>query len=118
MNLRHISALCVLLLGLSGPVLAQDDGRAGSNTEASFSEETLEQFVEAHSEVMAIRDEYTERLQEAEDRDEAMALQEEANERMVSAVTDTGLSVEEYGQIAQAASADTELAERIEGMMD
>ncbi|UEX78967.1 DUF4168 domain-containing protein [Sediminicurvatus halobius] len=116
MTLRPMMAALALLLALAlgGPVLAQnDEGGAGG-----YSEETLQQFVEAHSGVLAIRDEYTQRLQEADDREQAMALQEEANERMVNAVTDTGLSVEEYGEIARAASGDTELSERIQDMME
>lgn len=118
MKFRHLTAVLALLLafGLALPALAQDSGDTPSG--ADYSSEELERFAEAHSAVMAIRDEYTQRLQEAEDRDQAMELQEEANERMVEAVTDTGLSVEEYGEIARAASGDTELAERIQGMME
>lgn len=127
MPFRRITLATALILGfgLAMPLWAQDQGaQAQPETQqeapsaADFSEDQLENFAEAHSNVMEIRDEYTQRLQEAEGREQAMSLQEEANEKMVSAVTDTGLSVEEYGQIARAASNDTELAERIQSMMN
>jgi len=120
-----IATALILGLGLAMPLWAQDQGaetqpetQQQAPSAADFSEDQLENFAEAHGEVMEIRDDYTQRLQEAEGREQAMSLQEEANEKMVSAVTDTGLSVEEYGQIARAASNDTELAERIQEMMN
>lgn len=129
MKLRRITTATALILGLglAMPLWAQEEGAQTQQPEggqqeapsaADFSEDQLEQFADAHGEVMEIRDDYTERLQEADGREQAMELQEEANEKMVSAVTDTGLSVEEYGQIARAASNDTELAERIQEMME
>ncbi|PWG65776.1 DUF4168 domain-containing protein [Sediminicurvatus halobius] len=120
-----VATALILGLGLAMPLWAQDEGaQAQPETQqeapsaADFSEDQLESFAEAHGEVMEVRDDYTQRLQEAEGREQAMSLQEEANEKMVEAVTDTGLSVEEYGQIARAASNDTELAERIQQMMN
>lgn len=118
MKFRQLTAILALLLaiGLTMPAPAQQQDETPSG--ASYSKQELQQFADAHSAVMEIRDEYTQRLQQAEDRDRAMELQEEANERMVEAVTDTGLSVERYGQIARQAASDTELSERIQGMME
>jgi len=127
MQFRRMTIATALLLGLTFgmPLWAQDQGaqtqpetQQQAPSASDFSESDLQEFAEAHSSVMEIRDDYTQRLQEAEGREQAMELQEEANERMVEAVTDTGLSVEEYGQIARAASNDTELAERIQSMME
>lgn len=86
--------------------------------EGDFSDEQLNQFVDAQTEVMEIRDEFVQRIESTEDRDEAMALEQEANELMVEAVEDTGLSVDVYSSIAQTASQDSELAERIRSMMN
>jgi len=97
------------LLALSMTVSAQD---------ADFSDNQLDQFVSAQDEVMEIRDEYVGRIESTDDRDEAMELEQEANEMMVEAVEDTGLTVDTYSAIAQAASQDSELAERIQAMMN
>ena len=86
--------------------------------EADFSDQELDQFVSAQDDVMDIRDEYVQRIEATDDRDEAMALEQEANQMMVEAVEDTGLTVETYSEIAQAASQDMELAERIQDMMN
>mgnify|MGYP006285773699 FL=1 len=47
-----------------------------------------------------------------------MALEQEGNEMMVEAVEETGLTVDTYSSIAQAASDNPDLAERIESMMN
>ena len=86
--------------------------------EADFSDQELDQFVSAQDDVMDIRDEYVQRIEATDDRDEAMALEQEANQMMVEAVEDTGLTVETYSEIAQAASQDMELAERIQAKMN
>ena len=86
--------------------------------ETDFSDQQLDQFVSAQDDVMDIRDEYVQRIEATDDRDEAMALEQEANQMMVEAVEDTGLTVETYSEIAQAASQDMELAERIQDMMN
>ena len=86
--------------------------------ETDFSDQQLDQFVSAQDDVMDIRDEYVQRIEATDDRDEAMALEQEANQMMVEAVEDTGLTVETYSEIAQAASQDMELAERIQAKMN
>lgn len=97
------------MLALSMSVAAQ---------ESDFSDDQINQFVDAQDEVMEIRDEYVERIESTDDRDEAMELEQEANEMMVEAVEDTGLTVDTYSAIAQAASEDSDLAERIQSMMN
>lgn len=85
--------------------------------ESDFSNQQLDQFVNAQTQVMEIRDEYVERIEATEDRDEAMALEQEANQVMVDAVENTGLSVDTYSAIAQSASESPDLAERIRALM-
>ena len=85
--------------------------------EGNFSDQEINQFVNAQNEVMQIRDEYVQRIGATEDRDEVMELEQEANEMMVDAVEDTGLTVSTYSNIAQAASENPELAERIREIM-
>jgi hypothetical protein len=82
-----------------------------------FSDQQINQFVDAQSDVMEIRDEYVQRIESAEDRDDVMALEQEANQMMVEAVEETGLTVDTYSDIAQSASENPELAERIRSVM-
>jgi len=84
--------------------------------DASFSDQQINQFVTAKNAVMEIRDDYVQRIEATDDRDEAMALEQEANQMMVQAVEDTGLTVDMYSEIAQSATQDTALAERINSM--
>lgn len=100
-----------LTLG-SGALMAQDQS-AEEVDPSDFSQEELQQFANAWDEVTEIREDYTQRMQEAEDRDAARELQQEANDEMVEAVRDTGISLESYGAIAQAAASSPELADRI-----
>lgn len=86
--------------------------------EADFDDAEKAAFADAHQEVMSIREEYVERIGDAEDREQATQLQQEANEKMVGAVDEAGIDVELYGQIARAASQDSELAEELREEMD
>lgn len=103
----QLLAVAFMLAAFVPPAMAQ-----------SFTDNDIELFVEAQTEVMEIRDEYIELLEQAEDRDEAMALEQEASQLMVSAVEDTGITVAEYSAIAEAAAEDLDLAERIRALMN
>jgi glucose/arabinose dehydrogenase len=80
---------------------------------AEVSDEQLERFADAYTEVAQLRDEYTQQIIQAEDPDRATELQQEANERMIEAVEEKGLSVGEYNMIAEAMDRDPELQERV-----
>ncbi|RZU98762.1 DUF4168 domain-containing protein [Spiribacter vilamensis] len=105
------------LTSLSLAALMAASMTAGAQS-TDFSGEQIDQFVEAQNEVMEIRNEYVQRIESTEDREEAMALEQEGNEMMVEAVEDTGLEVDTYSSIAQAASENQELAERIQSKME
>ncbi len=102
--------LAVALALGGGAAVAQQSGGVDPS---SFNEEEIRQFADAWDNVLEVRDEYTQRMQQAEDREEASSLQDQANEEMVEAVRDSGISLETYGQIAQTASNSPELVERI-----
>jgi GTP1/Obg family GTP-binding protein len=107
----------ITALGLAGALMT-GSMTVSAQQNADFSESELNQFVEAQTEVMEIRNEYVQRIESTEDREEAMALEQEGNEMMVEAVEETGLSVDTYSSIAQAASDNPDLAERIQSMMN
>lgn len=78
------------------------------------SEEEVESFVDAYMSVQGINQEYTQKLQAVEDPEEATELQQEAQTKMQEAVSDSGLSITEYQQIANQAGQDEELRGQIE----
>lgn len=103
-----INAAVALPLALgSGALMAQQQEAP------SFNEEELQQFAAAWDDVMEIREDYTEQMQQADEQSDAQELQQAANEEMIDAVEASGLDLETYGEIAQAASNDPELANRI-----
>ncbi len=64
--------------------------------------------------VQGINQEYTQKLQNVEDPEKATKMQQEAQTKMQEAVSESGLSISEYQQIAQAAGQDQELRSQIE----
>ncbi|MBA4742330.1 MAG: DUF4168 domain-containing protein [Azoarcus sp.] len=87
-------------------------------TQKSFSDEEIQQFADVQPEIESIRSEYSERLQDVPDPEQAATLQNEAVEKMVETVKEEGLDVETYNSIAIALQSDTELRERVESAMN
>lgn len=109
--------LCVPALASAEAASTQPATPATQQTQVQVSEEKIDQFVTAYVEVQKINKEYSEQLQTAEEPEKATELQQEAQTKMQKAVTDTGLTIPEYQQIASLAGQDAELRSRIqEGM--
>lgn len=106
------------LFAASGTALAQGGGQPsfGENTPptAAMTEQTIDTFVDAFVAVQGIREDYTERLQAASDQGEAQGLQQEAQEKMMQAVEASGMSVQEYNEVAMTLQNDPELLERVQ----
>lgn len=77
-----------------------------------ISDGDLEKFVDASDKVFEIRDEFTEKLNDVEDPQKAQSLQMEAQQEMMEAVTDSGIEVQKYNEIATRLQTDTELQQR------
>ncbi|KKN91056.1 hypothetical protein LCGC14_0222580 [marine sediment metagenome] len=88
----------------------------GAATQAQLSDQDLEKFASAESKVSEIREEFSARLSEANDQEEAQNLQMEAQEKMVEAVEEEGLPIPKYNEIATRMQTDAELQQRIESM--
>lgn len=104
-------------LGMGPAAQAQDSGSAGTFAD-EVDEQQLEAFVVARADVQEIQQDYTSRLQSAENDQDAAELQAEAQEKMVSAVEDAGLSVQEFNRIAEAAQNDPEVQEKIQELAE
>lgn len=113
--MRHpYSLILVFLLAFSAaPAAIADNG-----SESDFDREQLETFLQARADVLDIQQEYSNRLQSAEDDQEVADLQSEAREEMVTAVEDAGMTVEEFNRIAQAAQNDPDVAEELQSLAE
>ncbi|MFO8003146.1 DUF4168 domain-containing protein [Thioalkalivibrio sp.] len=81
---------------------------------AALTDETVDTFVDAFVAVQEIREDFTERLQSASDESEAQAMQQEAQEKMMQAVEASGMSVQEYNEVAIALQSDPELMQQVQ----
>ena len=81
---------------------------------AALTEQTVDTFVDAFVAVQEIREDFTERLHSASDEAEAQAMQQEAQEKMMRAVEESGMSVQEYNEVAMALQNDPALMQQVQ----
>ncbi len=113
-----LAGAVLLTLGLAAPAAAQDQPAQQLPAPAeNISDEQLEQFAAAALAVNQLGREYASRLQSAEDEARAEAIRVEAQEKMVEAVQDEGLTVEEYNAIYAAAESDEEVNAAIQSLL-
>ncbi|MFV8834494.1 DUF4168 domain-containing protein [Aquisalimonas sp.] len=116
----------LLMPAMSALAMDGDDAQAetyeqepdGMAEQQDFDDETLERFADAYVEVGEIHREYSERLQGAEQTEDAQQLQQEANDEMVEAIQESGLEVQEYSAVAAALERDPEMREEVVGMIE
>lgn len=106
----------------AAPALAQDADAARQaqpmqqeqpQQAVEVTEEKLEKFVDALSEITVIRQAAAAELESAADMERAEQVHREAQEQMIEAVEGAGLSVDEYNRIATRMGTDQDLSERI-----
>jgi hypothetical protein len=79
-----------------------------------YSEQELDAFTSALLEVASVRDKYTPLLQSAETEEQKTAIVEEANAEITEVIEATdGMTIDSYLEIAEAASEDEALNQRI-----
>lgn len=81
-----------------------------------FNDDQLEQFADASVEIATVSQEYTQRLQKAENEEAQQKVRMEANEKMVEIVEKSGLDVDTFNAIGQAIQQDPELMQRVQEM--
>lgn len=108
---------------LAGTAHAQQSEEPAQDTMATqqaptqdFSDEQLQQFADASQEIAVISQEYTQRLQEAEDENTQQEVRAEANDRMIEVVEDSGLDVDTFNAIGQSIQQDPEMMQRVQEM--
>lgn len=83
---------------------------------APVSDGDLKKFVDASEDVAKIRDEFSQKLNNADDQEKAQQLQQEAQDKMLDAVQKSGLDAMKYNEIATQIQADPQLQQRAESL--
>jgi hypothetical protein len=89
------------------PTMQQQAATAGN-----VSDVELRQFMDAQRGIMALREEYTAKLQNADGEQAQQQVQMQANAAMTSAVKEAGIEVQDFNQIAMALQSDEQLRNR------
>lgn len=98
------------------PAMAEETQQSISADDVT--DQQLEQFADALSDVRELGSQYSTEISAAESQEEAQELQREAQTEMVAAVEEAGLSVREYNTIAELMSQNPDLMERVETMLE
>ena len=111
-------SLSVLMTLASGAAFAQGEAQAPTTPQAApqtveISEAAVDKFIDVQQKVESIRGEYVELLQQAKDQQAAIEIQQEAQQKMVEKVEESGMEVQQYNLIAQAAQRDPDIQKRI-----
>jgi hypothetical protein len=103
--------LVVLALAFSAAGAAQ--------AQQQYDQAKLESFVVAALEVNRLVEEWTPRIQGAQNETEAATMRDQANGELVDAINQSsGITVDEYREISQAAQSDPALMERISAIFE
>jgi hypothetical protein len=109
---RHpliLGIAAAMLLAAPQAIAQEQPPQAQQPTAPDFSEQQIEAFVDAATEVQRVQTELDAKAQEAQNPEEVAELQQEAQLEASQAVEDSGLTVDEYAAIAQAANENPEL---------
>lgn len=123
MHKRITIAISAGLLALSGAAMAQQQqapapGPGMTVPTPDYSDAQLERFVSASQKVAMISQEYTPKLQATQDEAAKKKVFEEADGKMVKAVHDEGMTVDQFNGINQALQQDPKLVQRIQKMVE
>jgi GTP1/Obg family GTP-binding protein len=113
-NTRFIAtALFAAALAFSTAGMAQQGAQQQQPVDVDVGDAELQSFAEASTAITEIQQDYSVRMQNADDPETANELQQQANEKMVGAVEEAGLDVETFNMIATAVQNDPELQQKL-----
>jgi Domain of unknown function (DUF4168) len=120
-DVRTAAVAAALVASLATPVLAQQNDRnapapatpGATIQQSDLSDAMVHKVGTALRQTVTIRQKYAERAQSIKSPQEQQALATEAQTEMVQAITDQGLSVQQYNQVIQMAQADPTLKQRL-----
>lgn len=121
-QIRNFLSSAVIAFGLTTPVLAQntpaEPAVPGNATSAqTYTDNQLQNFISASQKVAMISQEYTPRIEATSDQAEREQVFREADDKMVAAVKDEGLSVQEFNSINQQLPQDPQLEQRVNNLL-
>lgn len=125
--MNHISRIFgIAALGLAmlsaGPAIAQTQSdQAGQMPSAAqsaqnFSQEQLQNFADALTDISAIRKAAQQKIQQVSDKKAKAQIVKQARADMLAAVKDAGLTLKQYNQIVRAAQSNPKLTQKIRQM--
>lgn len=132
MNKLLTSLTVSMALLAAGPALAQQsqqqdpaqtgqdgysDPASAGTQDTNYNDAELKKFVEAQGGINDIRDEYMEKIENADSQEKAQELQMEANDEMVSVIEDSGLDIPTYNAIATAYNSEPKVRNRVDALM-
>ena len=107
---RRLAAalLAVSLVGTTAaPAMAQTNQQ--SQVKTDWSDQKIEQFVQASLAIGEAQDKWAKRIQNAENQQKKRKLQQQANMQVKKVIEDQGLTTAEYNRIYKAAEQDKDL---------
>lgn len=106
------AAATAIALTVAVPAAAQTQQQP-----AQVTEEDLQSYAAAVVEVQRISEKWLPRIEAAPSDDHKAVLQQQAQDKMIEAVRDEGMTVEEYNEISRMAQADPQLWQQVQGYM-
>jgi len=115
MKQLFIKTMVFFMLASGAAISSAQDPNAYSETaqEVATDKETIRKFSSAYQSVISIQNDFTSKLQQVENNEEARELQEQAQAEMLKAVQDAGITVAQYNGIVSAMQNDEQLEERV-----
>ncbi len=83
-----------------------------------YSDQEIKSFAKAYSQVKDIQKDYSQEISQISDKQKAQKLQDKYSSQMISKIKDEGLTVQKYNQISQSMTADEELREKVQKMIE
>jgi hypothetical protein len=117
---RHsliLSIAAAMLLAAPYAMAQEQPQQNQPMTPPDFSQQKIEAFADAATEVQRVQTDLDSKAKAAQNPEEVTQLRQEAQQEASQAVEDSGLSVDEYTAIAQAASEDPDLYAMIVDLM-
>lgn len=97
---------------------SQGSSSASSAASQNFSDGQLKNFANASQNIASISQDYTKKLQAAgKDSSKVNSIRQEANGKMVNAVKENHLSVDQFNQIGESLQKNPDLLKRVQSMV-
>lgn len=93
-------------------------GGGRSAPDVDLSDKEIQKFAKAQSEVKSVREEYSGKLNNVEDKKKARKIQAEMQREMQQVVKDAGMSTAKYNKVQQASMRDKDVRKRVKNAME